>query len=376
MIIVCGKCRERIGFGDLGECLICCGSFEKIDDLISDILEDLKDYEYENFDVGVRLYGSSKAIELFLKEKFGIEDTLKEDFKREFVRRFSSRTGKLRKVNGDVRITINLEDLSYEIDVSSVYIYGRYKKRVRGLAQTRWICGFCEGRGCEKCNYTGKKYLSIEDVIITPAIEIFKAENAFLHGAGREDVDARMLGNGRPFILEIAKPKKRKVDLKHLEEKINQYAKNRVLVKFFYYCNAKSVEIIKNAKFKKRYRAVVRFDREVDKAKLEEALKKLETVITQRTPKRVLHRRADKIRKRNVYSTKLILHRDNVAVIEILSDSGLYIKELVSGDEGRTKPSLSELLGVNARVEKLDVIEVLGGLEETLNTHASKSLRR
>ncbi|HIP57883.1 MAG TPA: tRNA pseudouridine(54/55) synthase Pus10, partial [Archaeoglobus profundus] len=37
-------------------------------------------------------------------------------------------------------------------------------------------------------------------------------------------------------------------------------------------------------------------------------------------------------------------------------------KELISGDEGRTKPSLSEALGVNARVAKLDVIRVEGGL--------------
>jgi len=195
---------------------------------------------------------------------------------------------------------------------------------------------------------------------------VFGAENAYLHGAGREDVDARMLGNGRPFVLEIEKPKRRKVDLKYLEKVINEYAKNRVAVRFFGYCDAKSVEIIKNAKFKKRYRAVVRFDREVERAELEDALRKLETVISQRTPLRVSHRRADKVRRKRVYSAKLILHRGRIAVIEILSESGLYIKELVSGDEGRTRPSLSELLGVNARVEKLDVIEVLGGLEETL----------
>lgn len=376
MITVCSRCKQRIGLGDLGECVICCNAFDKVEELVSKIINELKDYEYESFDVGVRLYGSSKAIELFLKEEFGIEDTLKEDFKREFAKTFGSKTGKQRRVNGDVRITVNLEDLSYEIDVRSVYIYGRYKKRVRGLAQTRWVCGYCGGKGCDVCGYTGRKYLSVEDMIITPAIEVFGAENAYLHGAGREDVDARMLGNGRPFVLEIEKPKRRKVDLKYLEEVINEYAKNRIAVRFFGYCDAKSVEIIKNAKFKKRYRAVVRFDREVERTELEDALRKLETVISQRTPLRVSHRRADKVRRRRVYSAKLILHRGRIAVIEILSESGLYIKELVSGDEGRTKPSLSELLGVNARVEKLDVIEVLGGLEETLNTHAFKSLRR
>ena len=38
--------------------------------------------------------------------------------------------------------------------------------------------------------------------------------------------------------------------------------------------------------------------------------------------------------------------------------AGLYIKELVSGDDGRTVPSLASVLGVPARVLELDVIEV------------------
>jgi tRNA pseudouridine synthase 10 len=41
-----------------------------------------------------------------------------------------------------------------------------------------------------------------------------------------------------------------------------------------------------------------------------------------------------------------------------MGDSGLYIKELISGDGGRTRPSLAESLGVDAVVEELDVINV------------------
>ena len=46
------------------------------------------------------------------------------------------------------------------------------------------------------------------------------------------------------------------------------------------------------------------------------------------------------------------------AIITVHCEGGLYVKELVSGDEGRTKPSLSELLGAPALVEELDVINV------------------
>ena len=38
--------------------------------------------------------------------------------------------------------------------------------------------------------------------------EIFAADEIFLHGSGREDIDVRMLGHGRPFILEFINPKK------------------------------------------------------------------------------------------------------------------------------------------------------------------------
>ncbi|MDY6780320.1 MAG: tRNA pseudouridine(54/55) synthase Pus10, partial [Halobacteria archaeon] len=48
--------------------------------------------------------------------------------------------------------------------------------------------------------------------------------------------------------------------------------------------------------------------------------------------------------------------------IEIHGEGGLYVKELVSGDEGRTEPNLADELGdgVEAEVKKLDVLEVEG----------------
>jgi len=46
--------------------------------------------------------------------------------------------------------------------------------------------------------------------------------------------------------------------------------------------------------------------------------------------------------------------------VEIHGEGGLYIKELISGDEGRTEPSLAGLLGVGAEVTALDVVAVEG----------------
>jgi tRNA pseudouridine synthase 10 len=41
---------------------------------------------------------------------------------------------------------------------------------------------------------------------------------------------------------------------------------------------------------------------------------------------------------------------------EIVGEGGLYIKELISGDEGRTNPSFSSILKSQARCIQLDVV--------------------
>ena len=105
-----------------------------------------------------------------------------------------------------------------EVQVNSVFFYGRYQKFERGIPQTHWDCRACPGQGCEKCNFTGAQYLdSVEELIGRPVIETFDADNAVLHGAGREDIDARMVGTGRPFILEVVAPKTAHLDLPTLE---------------------------------------------------------------------------------------------------------------------------------------------------------------
>ena len=44
--------------------------------------------------------------------------------------------------------------------------------------------------------------------------------------------------------------------------------------------------------------------------------------------------------------------------LEIRAQHGTYIRELVSGDEGRTDPSLSSLVGSPCKVEVLDVLNL------------------
>jgi tRNA pseudouridine synthase 10 len=85
-------------------------------------------------------------------------------------------------------------------------------------------------------------------------------------------------------------------------------------------------------------------------------------VLDQRTPKRVAHRRADKIRKRSVISVSEIAVEivDGVPEVEVnlRCESGTYVKETVHGDGGRTNPSVSGLLEARCEVMWLDVADI------------------
>jgi tRNA pseudouridine synthase 10 len=169
-----------------------------------------------------------------------------------------------------------------------------------------------------------------------------------------------MLGTGRPFVVEALRPKVRTIDLSWLEEEINRRAEGKVEVHELSFADQKTVERLKEGPFEKTYSALVELGSEIAEEKLKSVLKELVGSIDQQTPTRVSHRRADKIRVRKVYSADLAEVSGRLAKIIIRGDSGLYIKELISGDGGRTRPSLASALGVDAVVVELDVTDVGG----------------
>jgi tRNA pseudouridine synthase 10 len=105
---------------------------------------------------------------------------------------------------------------------------------------------------------------------------------------------------------------------------------------------------------------LVEFEGDVSEEGLRVVAEKLSNaVIKQQTPLRVLHRRADLTREKYIYEVKVKKVSPKKAEMQIRCQGGLYVKELVSGDEGRTVPSVSELLGNRAKPLKLDVLNVI-----------------
>jgi tRNA pseudouridine synthase 10 len=351
-----------------GTCWVCGNFFDNVPLWADRVVDAVKDLEFATLLVGCRVPPLISENEEMVWSDLSLADPepFKSEVNREVGKAVSARNGKMVDFKKpDVVLILDPSTGAVEVQVNSVFFYGRYQKFERGIPQTHWDCRACRGKGCEKCNFTGAQYLdSVEELIGRPVIEMFDAENAVLHGAGREDIDARMVGTGRPFILEVVAPKKRSIDLAMLEAEINRTADGRVSVAIKRWADRAEVETLKSNKAHKKYRILVEVDGELSADEFAKALESLKGVtIQQRTPERVAHRRADKIRERKVLDIVFVGEQDGKYLVEVLGEAGLYIKELVSGDSGRTIPSLAEILKRTAHVTSLDVTQVEGAKE-------------
>ena len=358
------------------ECWVCEGESDRIDIWADRAVQAVTDYEFDTYQVGTRVPPMLEENDRLLREDVGLGDDageqLKSELNREVGKRFGQEVGTdVDFERPDVQLLLDLGTDEVELQVNSAFVYGRYKKLERDIPQTKWPCNECGGTGlkrgaeCPGCDGTGFRYdESVEQLTAPPVVEAYDGESATFHGAGREDVDALMLGTGRPFVIEVEDPHTRAVDPAQLETEINEFADGKVEVTDLAIPTYEMVERVKQHDASKTYRMAVEFDEPIADEALNEALDTLRgATITQRTPQRVDHRRADIDRTREVYEIEGELDDETHATVELDGEGGLYVKELVSGDDGRTEPSLAELLGVDAVVTALDVLAVEGESE-------------
>lgn len=343
-------------------CWVCIDIFKNLDYWANRVVSLIKDIEFDTFLIGTKPTGLLKENEEIVWEICGssYSEPLKSELNREIGKRVSKIIQKnVDFSNPDVTVIIDLAKDSIKVQLRSIYILGRYKKYVRGIPQTHWPCRKCKGSGCEICEGTGKQYQeSVEELISKHLIPLTDAEGSAFHGAGREDIDALMLGSGRPFVIEAKSPRIRTIDLESFVEKVNTQSDGKIEISDIQFCEKAAIEQLKSEKADKTYRLKIKFDEPVSI----EILNKLDVlngaVISQHTPNRVVHRRADLLRTRKVHSVETESVDGNYAYVKVHCDGGLYVKELTSGDEGRTKPNISEIVGIKAKVEELDVIDV------------------
>jgi tRNA pseudouridine synthase 10 len=324
------------------KCSVCSNLFKELKKKVKLIEKKLRKYEYKTFLIGSKLTPELMEKEQEVWDRVGIYwcESIKTEINRVLGIQLERITGKkMNRKLPDITILFDLNDNSVELNVRSVFVYGKYQKLVRGIPQTKW-----------------KKKIfktSVQGVIEKPFLKQTKTKYSSFHGSGREDINVRCLG-WRPFVLELINPLNRKINLKKARDRLKKSKKVRV--KNLRIVKKDLVRKIKSAKYDKSYRAVIFFEKPVENLKTLNELNN--TTIKQRTPIRVLRRRSDKIRKRRVKDIKYKILNKKKIELKITTQAGLYIKELITGDEDRTKPNVSNLLNNKVKKIELDVIKI------------------
>ena len=341
------KFKQNKDFSNLkkpDKCHICNNLLDNLDSFAKKADEKLKKIEFNTFLVGSKVPPEILEKEEKLWEKIGIEfvESIKSEINRELGKKIWRIIKKpVNFKDPNVLVIANFEKNDAEIVINSLYILGYYKKLARGIPQSKW-------------GTPGKYKTSVQEIVAKPIMKVTEGKNNSFHGMGREDVDARCL-DWRPFVIEIIEPKIRNINFRKIEKQINKSRK--VKVKGLKISNKFTVRRIKSEASDKTYRILVKFKKPIKKQELRK-LKNLIGIINQRTPERVVHRRADLIRKRAVKNLNYKYINKKTIELKIKASAGLYVKELVTGDKGRTKPSVSEILNNEAIPKNLDVIKI------------------
>ncbi|KAM7419862.1 hypothetical protein PAMA_016799 [Pampus argenteus] len=230
----------------------------------------------------------------------------------------------------------------------SVFVAGRYNKFCRSLPQTPWVID-------------GERRMesSVEELIAAPILLAFRADGFNFSSSGREDVDVRTLGNGRPFAMELLNPHRSRlsrVEMKRLQETIND-SSDKIRVRDLQIVTREAMSRMKEGEEEKTksYTALVWTQKPIQRADITFIDDIKDLTLDQKTPLRVLHRRALAVRQRVIHSMNARFLDPHHFHLGLKTQAGTYIKEFVHGDFGRTKPNLCQLLQTDTDILELDV---------------------
>lgn len=227
------------------------------------------------------------------------------------------------------RLDDNINGPAIRIYNSPIYIYGEYIKMSRNMTQTPLM--ICRSLKTERSvsDFTGEFQ------------KFYSSGPVKFMSCGREDIDVRCL-EGRPFIIEVQSPKK-------------NIFNDQIPIDFY-----KEIDIKNCALAKKDCKDMINSDESnkyynLDIYSLDQISFDSKYYLEQKTPLRVLHRRANMVRNKTIEVlkvTELVKEDGHYYEVSIKASSGTYIKEWVNGDFGRTSPNL------NADLLNLDVLRV------------------
>jgi len=241
-----------------------------------------------------------------------------------------------------------------DITADPIYLGGRYLKFQRNVGQTPWVI---DGVKIAEHN--------VQDIIYDAVCDVLgcnRNEMTFT-ASGREDVDVRMLGSGRPFYIKIDNPRERTVSTDQLLEIERRIIDSKLVavikLKSIYVSDTKRIKLGEETK-RKTYRALCKTAAPNIKEALDVINRQENLIINQKTCMRVLHRRTLMPREKTIYKLKAseVPGHDDLFEVDLVTQAGTYVKEFIHGDFERTDPSISSLLGYATDLVALDCVDI------------------
>lgn len=351
-LLVCDACLKREGQPSglervkSQDCFVCGGLISRLDVAAKRVLRALGRYEFHTFSIGLILPSGMQEREDQLRSQLRIKgrETIKAQLGREISKIVSNSTRReVNKLRPDATVLIDMSDLAVHVSAKPLFIHGRYSKP-RGVQQRRTFCETCNGRGCGACLGTGYTQApSVESVVAKRLGSIMGSEKMRFTWLGSEDTDSLVFAPGRPFVVELKSPKKRRAP-KHLDLSTGV---GRVKISGLSVLDGRPVKL---PGFVFETRATLTSSKPVKKADLKRLTKAMRnTFVRFQTSKGSLV-------NKKVYAISAKATGKMRLVADIKIDGGLPVKRLVDGDS--VSPSLSEILRMNLNCQRFDIIRV------------------
>lgn len=325
-------------------CYICKNLFDNLDHFLKLMLDSSFDYKFRTFSIGTIIKPSIVDRDDALKSEFKLRgiDGIKSDITKELVKLFSKKTKKITNyIDPDIIFTVNLKEPSCNLRSKPIVISGRYTKSKRGYSQKQKSCDNCSGKGCRTCNFHGiSEFNSVEGVISKLIFKKFGGTTTKFTWIGGEDKSSLVLGSGRPFIVKLQNPLKRKI-------KLSDYASDFISI-----FNLKIIDDSPKTPLKFSSLATIKIS--TDSKFDAENLKKLKNL---KNSPIIVSEKSGKSYEKKIFDINYKKTSDQIILVKIRVEGGLPIKRFVIGND--VTPNISETIGTHCIPEEFDFLEII-----------------
>ena len=325
-------------------CYICKNLFDNLDHFLKLMLDSSFDYKFRTFSIGTIIKPSIVDRDDALKSEFKLRgiDGIKSDITKELVKLFSKKTKKITNyIDPEIIFTVNLKEPSCNLYSKPIVISGRYTKSKRGYSQKQKSCDNCSGKGCRTCNFHGiSEFNSVEGVISKLIFKKFGGTTTKFTWIGGEDKSSLVLGSGRPFIVKLQNPLKRKI-------KLSDYASDFISI-----FNLKIIDDSPKTPLKFSSLATIKIS--TDSKFDAENLKKLKNL---KNSPIIVSEKSGRSYEKKIFDINYKKTSDQIILVKIRVEGGLPIKRFVIGND--VTPNISETIGTHCIPEEFDFLEII-----------------